>query len=189
MSAQPLPHVTPEEYLDADRAAEYKSEYYDGAVYAMAGGTYAHSQLIGILTGMLYAALKGRRCSLNPELRLRIANGNACVYPDLMVTCGPPEFAGDRKDSLTNPTVIIEVLSDSTEAHDRGFKFAQYRMVDSLEEYVLVSQQRPQIEVFRRQPEDRWLLSAYSGSEATCEFESIACRMPFAEIYPDVIAS
>lgn len=187
MSAQPLPHVTAEEYLEIDRAAEYKSEYYDGTVYAMSGGTYNHSQLIGNLSGLLYLQLRGRPCSRNSDLRLRIPKGNSYVYPDLMITCDPPQFAGDRPDTLTNPTVVIEVLSPSTEAHDRGLKFAQYRTIESLQEYVLVSQDAPQIEIFRRQSTDQWLFTNYSGVEAIAQLESIHCAIPLGDLYTGLI--
>ena len=156
MPAQPLPRITPEEYLAADRAAEFKSEFYNGQMYAMAGGKAAHSAIIGNLTAGLHQALRDRPCVVYPtELRLRVSPTGWYTYPDIMVVCDEPRFADEQNDTLLNPTLIVEVLSPSTEAHDRGFKFAQYRKLDSLREYVLVSQSEPRVERFVRQPAAR----------------------------------
>src|SRR5947208_1973079 len=124
MSAQSLPRITPEEYLEAERAAEFKHEYYDGHMYAMAGGTLVHSLIIGNTTHALHEALKGRDCLVLPtELRLRVSYAGLYTYPDILVICGEPQFADNHADMILNPKLIVEVLSPSTEGHDRGFKF------------------------------------------------------------------
>ena len=187
MSAQPQPRLTPEQYLQAERAAECRSEYYQGHVYAMSGGSYQHFQIIGNLTGELHAALKKRACSVGPsDLRLRVSSDGLYTYPDVVVICGDPRFADDQRDTLLNPTLIVEVLSSSTEAYDRGFKSAQYRTIESLEEYVLVSQAEPRVEVFRRQPGGHWLLSEAVGLEAVARFESLDCSLKLGDIYDKV---
>jgi Uma2 family endonuclease len=185
MSAQSIPRIKPEEYLVRDRAAEVRSEYYDGQMYSMAGGTYIHALLIGNLQGALVTELRGGPCKATPtEARLRISD-RAYVYPDLMVICGGPHFAHDQRDTVTNPTVVIEVLSRTSEAHDRGYKFALYSTIRTLQEYVLVSQWEKRVEVLRRQPEGKWLLSVFTGDD-TCSLESIDCQAPLADIYDQV---
>ena len=187
MSTQPVPYLTPERYLEIERAAEFRSEFYNGRMYAMSGGSYAHAQIIGGLVGELRNGLKKRPCSVVPsELRLRVSPSRLYTYPDVIVICGEPKFADDHKDTLLNPTLIVEVLSPSTEAYDRGFKSAQYRTLESLEEYVLVSQAEPRIEVFHRQSADHWLLSEAIGLDAVCRFESLDCSVRLADVYDRV---
>ncbi len=190
MSAQPQPRLTAEQYLAAERSAESRHEYYNGHIYAMSGGSYQHGQIIGNLTTELSNALKMRRCSVVPnDLRLRVSPDGLYTYPDVIVICGDPKFADDRRDTLLNSALIVEVLSPSSEAYDRGFKSAQYRTGESLEEYALVSQAEPRVEVFRRQPGGHWLLSEAIGLAAVCHFESLDCAVPLAEIYAKVTFS
>ena len=190
MSAQPQPRLTPEEYLQIERAAEFKSEYYDGRMYAMPGASFPHAQIIGSLAGELYAVLRKGPCSVTTnDLRVRVSPGGLYTYPDVVVVCGDPKFADDQKDTLLNPTVIVEVLSPSTEAYDRGFKAAQYRKLESLQEYALVSQDEPRMEIFRRQAGGAWLFSEAAGLEAVCRFESLECQVALADIYEKVIFS
>jgi Uma2 family endonuclease len=185
MSAQPVPRITPEEYLALDRAAECKSEYYDGQMYSMAGGTYVHLQIMGNLQVALGLALRGGPCfPTQSDGRWRVSD-RAYVYPDLMVICGGVKFAHDQRDTMTNPTVVVEVLSKTSEAHDRGYKFALYSGVRTLEEYVLVSQWEKRVEVFRRQPEGKWLLTVFTG-DAICRLDSIHCDIPMNDIYDRV---
>jgi Uma2 family endonuclease len=187
MSAQPLPRLTAEEYLATERAAEIRSEYYDGVMYAMAGGSFPHSVIIGNLFGELRSALRKRGCFVvSNDLRLRVSPARVYTYPDIIAGCDPPRFADDQKDTLLNPALVIEVLSPSTEAHDRGYKFVQYRQLESLREYVLVSQSEPRIERFERQADGRWVLSEHVGMDAVCRFESVGCDVPLADIYENV---
>jgi len=190
MSAQPQPRLTPEQYLAAERSAEFRHEYYNGHIYAMSGGSYRHAQIIGNLAGELRTTLKTRPCSVvSNDLRLRVSPDAFYTYPDVIVICGDPKFADDQRDTLLNPALIVEVLSPSTEAYDRGFKSAQYRTIESLEEYALVSQAEPRVEVFRRQPGGHWLLSEAVGLEAACHFGSLDCAVALSEIYAKVIFS
>lgn len=178
--------MTPEEYLEAERKAEFKSEYWGGELYAMAGGSYPHGVIIGNLCSELRQALKGTSCIVTPtEVRLRVSGG-LYTYPDLMVVCGEPSFADDQKDTLLNPKVIIEVVSKSTEAYDRGAKLTEYRGLESVQEYVLVSQYQPRVERFGRHSSERWFLSDCVGMDAICEFESLKCEIAMAEIYYNV---
>jgi Uma2 family endonuclease len=187
MSAQSQPRLTPEEYLDLDRASEFRNEYYNGRMYAMSGGTPRHSLIIGNLNRELSTALKKRPCLVyTSDLRVRIAPDGLYTYPDMSVVCEEPRLLDGRKDTLLNPALLIEVLSPSTEIRDRGFKSAQYRQIESLQEYALVSQTEPRVEVFRRQGGGHWLFSEFVGLEAVCEFASVSASVPLAEIYHKV---
>ena len=184
MSAHAQPKITAEEYLEAERSATFRSEYYGGYVYALAGGTWAHSMVINNLARELGNALKQTPCGVTSnDLRLAVSPTTMYTYPDVMVICGEPHFIDSRQDSVTNPTLIVEVLSPSTERYDRGFKSAQYRAVESLQEYALVWQTEPHVEVFRRHGKDEWLLKESIGLDATCRFESVDAAIPLSEIY------
>ena len=144
MSAQAQPRLTPAQYLEAERAAEFKHEYYNGQMYARPGGSLEHCLIAGNIIAELHTMLRKRHCAVSSsDLRLRVSPDGLYTYPDVIVICGDPRFADDQRDTLLNPELIVEVLSPSTEAYDRGFKSAQYRTVESLEEYALVSQAEP----------------------------------------------
>ena len=184
MSAQPVTHLTPDEYLAFERASDIKHEYYHGDLFAMAGASYAHVLIVGNLAGELRNLLKGRGCVVvSNDLRVRVSPPGLHAYPDVVVVCGQPQFADDQKDTLLNPIVLIEVLSPSTEAHDRGYKFAEYRKLESLQEYVLVSQQEARIEVFTRRAAGQWMMTEFVGPETEFRLDSLECRVPLAEIY------
>ncbi|MEP7355074.1 MAG: Uma2 family endonuclease [Acidobacteriota bacterium] len=187
MAAQSQPYLTPEQYLQIERAAEFRSEYYDGVMYAMSGGTHVHALIIGNLCRELGNALKNRPCLVTvSDLRVRAARKGLYTYPDITVVCDEPRYVDGESDTLLNPALLIEVLSPSTESHDRGFKAGQYRRIPDLKEYALVSQKVPQIELYRRQPDGKWLLSEAIGLESTCYFDSVECSIPMAEIYAKV---
>jgi len=188
MAASPLPtRLTPEEYLAIEREAEFKSEYYDGQMFAMSGGSLPHSVLPARLTAALSRSVRARGCEVtNSELRVRVTPRGPFFYPDISIYCGEPQLADDYRDVLLNPLVVIEVLSKSTEAHDRGFKFDAYRKIESLQEYVLVSQKEPHIEVYLRQPQGKWLLSHYVGMDAVCVFSSLDCYVSLSDIYEGI---
>ncbi len=188
MSALPLTILTPEEYLEIERQAECKSEYYRGHMYAMAGASPAHGVIVWNLGGELRIALRGSGCRGTPsDLRVRVSPEGLYTYPDIVVYCGKARFADDRKDTLVNPTLIVEVLSPTTEARDRGFKFAQYRKLESLREYILVSQTEPRVEVFRPSSgPGEWIFVEAAGLDAVCRLESIGCEIPLSEIYSGV---
>jgi Uma2 family endonuclease len=187
MSAHATPFFTPEEYLEVERAAEIKSEYYDGQMFAMSGGTLPHSLIGGNLIAAMKLALRGKKCNVaTADLRIRISPRGPFVYADLSVYCGEPELADNYRDTLLNPTVVFEVLSKSSEGHDRGHKFSQYRKIPSLREYVLVSQTEPRIEVFLRQPEGKWILTEFVGMDAVCRLASLDCSIPLETVYDGV---
>jgi Uma2 family endonuclease len=187
MSLHSAALITPEQYLEIERKAEYKSEYYQGVIYAMAGGTLMHGVIIANLTAALVQALRKRNCVVCPvDVRLRVTPTGLYTYPDIMVVCGEPAYCDDRKDMVTNPVLIVEVLSPSTEAHDRGFKLAHYRKLDSMQEYMLVSQHERRIERYLRQPNDQWLYSESTGGDASMRMESVGSSLALAEIYDKV---
>jgi len=187
MSSQPSTFLTPEEYLEIERRAERKSEYFHGEMFAMAGASYAHVVIVDNLNHELKVRLKAGRSRVHSsELRLRVAPIGLYTYPDVMVICGGPEFADDRRDTVVNPVLIIEVLSESTEAYDRGKKFDQYRTLPSLREYLLVAQDAPRIEQWIRQPDDNWLRAETSGGDASIRLASIDCMLPLAGIYDQI---
>jgi Uma2 family endonuclease len=175
--------MTPDEYLAKERAAGTKSEYHDGHVFAMAGGTARHSRIANNVGRVLSEALDERPCFVsNSDLRVG-AKRKSYMYPDVSVACQETEVEDDLDDILLNPIVVVEVLSKSSEAYDRGFKFTRYRKIDSLAQYVLVSQDQPLVEVFTRQPGGDWLLSVHEGLEATVRLESLDCSIPLSGIY------
>jgi Uma2 family endonuclease len=187
MSAQSLPRMTLEEYVEAERASECRYEYYMGRIYAMAGGSLPHAIIASNIVREAGTALKDRPCIVtSSDLRIQTSPDGLYTFADVVIVCGEPRLAAAPKDTVTNPIAIVEVLSPSTEAHDRGFKFAQYRKIESLREYVLVSQTEPRIESFRRQSGGDWLLHEYSGMEQVCHFQSVNCDVPFTEIYARV---
>lgn len=175
------------EYLELERTSEMKHEYLRGEVFAMAGGTPEHARLAANIIGELTAALRGRPCSVfTSDARVRIEATDRATYPDVTVVCGRLEQAADDPDSITNPVVIVEILSDATEADDRGEKFAHYRRLASLREYVLVSQRARRLEVYRRRDE-RWLLDE-AGTGETLRLESIDVVLSVDEVYHDPLA-
>jgi Uma2 family endonuclease len=187
MAASPMPRLTPEEYLAIERAAEFKSEYYDGQMFAMAGGTLPHSILPMRLAAALINGLGSRGCEVaGSDLKIRVSPKGPFVYPDLTVYCGEPQLADDYRDVLLNPRAVFEVLSKSSEGYDRGLKFEFYRGIESLQEYVIVSQSKPLIEVYLRQPDSKWLLSSYSGMDAVCPLASIDCSIRLVDVYQRV---
>jgi Uma2 family endonuclease len=175
--------MTYAEYLAAEAVAEARHEFLNGEVWEMAGGTIEHGALALAVAGELRAALRGKPCrAFSSDVRVRIPETDLATYPDLSIVCGQLETAPDDKDAITNPIVLVEVLSDSTEAYDRGAKAAHYRRISSLREYVLVSQGEPRIEVQRRSPGGGWeLLEARPGE--TIELVSLGVRLDVAAVY------
>ena len=187
MSATPQPRLTPEQYLELERAAEFRSEYYGGFMYAMSGGSMPHALVINGVAVELSNALRDRACLvMTSDMRIRVSYEGLYTYPDVVVVCGKPKLVDSHNDIVLNPTVLVEVLSPSTEGYDRGFKFQQYQRIESLQEYALVSQHEPRVEVFRRQPEGKWLLEEFVGMQSKCRFESIDCSIDLAAIYARV---
>jgi len=176
--------VTPEEYLERERTAEFKSEYLDGEVFAMAGGSPTHSALIFNIGGILSPQLRGGPCrGFSSDTKVGADAAGLYSYPDLSVACGELRFIGERQDVLANPVLLVEVLSPSTEAYDRGKKFARYQQITSLTDYLLVAQDEARIEHFARQPDGRWLLTTAAGSDAALPIASLGVTLPLAEVY------
>jgi Uma2 family endonuclease len=187
MSTHRNPRYTPEQYLGLERAAEVKSEYVDGEIFAMSGASERHILIVGNLVVALKQRLKGRDCRVySNDLRLRVGPSRMYTYPDLIVVCGERLFADDQKDTLLNPTLLVEVLSPATEGYDRGKKFEYYRLVDSLAEYVTVAQDRAHVEHHVRQPDNRWLLEEAGTLDATLHLPSIGCDLSLADVYDGI---
>ena len=178
--------MTPQEYLAIERAAAFKSEFYDGQMYAMTTGPARHSLLATNIAAEFSNRLRGKKCvPYNGDLRIQVSATGLFTYPDLSVICGTLQFA-DADDTVTNPSVLVEVLSPSTEAYDRGQKFLQYRHIPSLREYLLVSQHEPLLELFVRQDNSLWSLREAAGLDARLEIPSLEITVSLAEIYANV---
>ena len=186
MSTAPLPFLTPDQYLEIEQNAEFKSEYWNGQMYAMAGGTGRHSDAAGGLLVAFRTRLKGRGCGVfNSDLRVRDGENGLYTYPDLAVVCGKPVFGPAH--TLINPLVLVEVLSPSTEAKDRGFKFARYRHIESFREYVLISPEQPRVETYLLQADRSWRYQSIEGLQSAVAFGSLALEIPLAEIYDGIM--
>ena len=180
--------ITEAQYLKMERAAEGRSEYFQGEVFAMAGASRQHGKLTGNAFATLHVQLRGRRCDVfQADMRVKVTATGLYTYPDIVVVCGAGQFEDKEVDILLNPTVIIEVLSKSTAAYDHSEKFEQYRKLPSLAEYLLVAQRRCHIEHYLRQPDDRWLLTEYDDLAGVIELSSIGCRLALSEVYEQVI--
>ena len=180
-------HYTAEEYLSLERSASYKSEFHDGQIYAMTCASRKHNLITVNLARELSLQLKKRPCeAYTNDMRVKAVEARSYHYPDIVVVCGAPQLEDAHLDTLLNPTLLIEVLSPSTEAYDRGGKFAHYRKIATLREYLLVSQDHPSIERYLRQG-DVWILTEAVGLEASVPLESIDCVLCLREIYDKVM--
>jgi Uma2 family endonuclease len=183
MSASPIPKLSVEEYLALDRVAERRSEYHDGEMFPVVVASWEHGRIAANTTRRLCERLDGRPCQVaTATTRVRVSATNF-VYPDILVVCGRPIFTDNQRETITNPKVIVEILSPSTTDYDYGGKFALYRGLPSFEEYLLIAQDEPRIEVFRKTPDSRWILSSYVGLDATVPVETLEIDLPLAEIY------
>ncbi|MGD9561720.1 MAG: Uma2 family endonuclease [Pyrinomonadaceae bacterium] len=188
MTPNPLPNImTPEEFLAFERASDEKHEYRDGEVVLMSGAKLNHNRISTNLTGLLWQGLKGKDCeNYSNDLRVWVPKSRLYTYPDGIVVCGEPQFLDDEFDTLLNPVLIFEILSESTESYDRGRKFKNYRSIDSLKEYVLISQTSPSIEKYTKHGDGFWMLSEASGIDSNITFESIDCTLSLTDIYDKV---
>lgn len=190
MSSQPKTFLTPEEYLEIERASEFKHEYYAGEMFLMSGASEPHTLVNNNISGEFYVQLRRSRCrAYSNDLRVFIPRTGLYTYPDTIVVCGETRLVEDGHfDTLLNPTLIVEVLSPSTERYDRVKKFDHYRSVESLREYVLVAQDEPRIERFTRTDDgsDEWRYAAANSLESTIDFASINCRLALADVYANV---
>jgi Uma2 family endonuclease len=187
--AQPVKRYTPSEYYQLEREAGFKSEYYGGEIFAMAGGTTRHSRIVTNIVGEIHQRLKGSPCTvLESNQRLKVLATGLRAYPDVNVYCDPIEY--DEEDAwsetATNPTVVFEVLSPSTESYDRGFKSAIYRQIELLKAYVLIAHDEPRVEVYTRQPNNSWLLTEASGLDAVVALSAVSISLLLSDVYDRV---
>lgn len=187
MSAIPKTKLTSKDYLEFERNSEIKHEFFDGEIFAMSGAKRNHNKVTTNLSGLVWQHLKGKNCeSYSNDMRVFVPKSGLYTYPDLVVVCGKPQFQDNVFDTLLNPVLLIEVLSDSTESYDRGKKFQHYRSIESLQEYVLVSQNEARIEKYVRHGDGFWLLSEAVGTDSEIEFTSIECRIALSEVYDKI---
>lgn len=177
---------TPEEYLALEEKAEYRSEYDNGAIIAMSGGSFNHARIIGNINRAFGVKLGSHCESVTTDVKVQVKNYRKFYYPDVLVICGKPEFYEKRNDTVVNPVLIVEVLSDSTEAKDRGEKLLAYRTLDSLQEYVLVSQSGPIVEQYTKTADGNWIHKATIGLKSAVRFESVEVEISLEEIYQRV---
>ena len=181
-------YVTPEQYLQQEDLAEFRSEYWNGEIVAMSGGAPRHNRIIRNLNRRLGNQLDGSPCEpFASETRVRVRECNTYFYPDALIVCGTPEYEQGGAEMLLNPTIVFEVLSSSTEAIDRGSKFACYRTLPSLQFYILIQQDAPIVEMYARQADDTWLLTVLKGMDATLLLNNAGVVLPFSEIYQNVV--
>ncbi len=187
MTALPKRKLTAAEYLVIERAAEFKSEFYAGEMFAMAGTSCEHNTVNENLSTELGARLKGGPCrTFSRDLRVRVERTGLYCYPDLVIVCGPAEYAAEDRDTLVNPRVVFEVLSPSTERYDRTTKFRHYQQLPSVEEYVLVAQDEPWCERYVRQADGAWAQVLFVGLDAVLELKSVPVAVPLADVYAGV---
>ncbi len=187
MSTQVIKRYTVEEYLELERKAEYKSEFLNGQIFAMAGASLAHCAITVNLTAEVVIHLRGKSCqAFSNDMKVRTSRPGLYAYPDLTIVCDEPKFHDEQKDVLINPTVIFDVLSPSTEAFDRGGKFFRYQNIESFTDYVLIAQDEARVEHFIRQADDAWLLYIVRGLDKKLQLASIDCTISLAGIYDRV---
>ncbi len=184
MTALPKQKWTPESYLEFERASETRHEYLDGEVFEMVGGSPRHNLIMVNALASLHAQLANRPCFVYPsDQRVKVRKAKFYTYPDISIVCGEPLYEGE---TLLNPSVIIEVLSPSTEAYDRGKKFEYYRLLESLQSYVLISQDNPRIEHYMRQSDTAWLFTEAAGLDAALDLPSVQCMLRLRDVYQKV---
>jgi Uma2 family endonuclease len=188
MTAQPVPQLSFDDWLALERTTDgQRSEFVAGEVFAMTGATEAHNLIVANTIRELGNALKGKPCRVYPsDLKVRIAADDVGAYPDVMAICGERTFYDERRDIVTNPTLIVEVLSASSEAYDRGDKFAHYRRLPSFNTYLLLAQDRIQADLFIRRPDDSWLLSAFDDAADRIRLTTIDAELLLGELYDKV---
>lgn len=180
-------YYTKEEYFALEEQAAYKHEYHNGEVVAMAGGSAVHNLIAANTLRRILEGLDNHDCiGYGSDLKVDIATADAYLYPDAMIVCPPQQFAENRNDLIKNPTLVVEVLSPSTEAYDRGKKFALYRSLPSFSEYVLIAQREPLVEVFTKQDDKTWLYKVYQGLEAGISLTTLGRAITLHEIYQKV---
>lgn len=177
-------YISAPEYLELEEAAEYKSEYYKGEIFAMAGASTNHNQIIGNVYSRLHHTIKKHKCRVFvSDVRLWIEQQELFTYPDIMIICEKPKFYLDRDDTVVNPRIIIETISKSTEAYDRSKKFLFYRSIPAFQEYILIDQYSPHIEQFYLGSDNQWLFKDYTSISDILKFSKIAVEIPLNDVY------
>lgn len=174
---------TPEEYLALEETAEYKSEYIDGSIFKMAGGTEAHNDITLNVAAQLRTKLRGKCKTFANDMKVWVAEVATFFYPDVTVVCGERKFHKGRRDIVENPTLLVEVLSKSTQDYDKNDKFFTYQNIESFQEYVLISQNRPAVQQYIRQPDGTWKYKATIGLNSEVTFESVETKVLLQDIY------
>ena len=184
MSQRLVTYVTPEEYLRRERLAESKSEYLNGEIFAMTGASRQHNRITINISSSLNLQLKGRPCETYAvDMRVKVRASGLYTYPDVAVVCGDPQFEDEYVDTLLNPTLLVEVLSQSTERYDRIAKTSYYRTIDSLAEHLLVAQDEIRLEQYVKRPNRQWLLSEYRELDEVVELTAIGCELRLSDVY------
>jgi Uma2 family endonuclease len=187
MSSQTSPKHTPEEYLAIERTSQQKNEYFNGEIFAMGGASERHNLIVGNVFASLHIQMKGKPCKVySSDMRVKISATGLYTYPDVVGLCGEAIFDDEQQDTLLNPNIIIEVLSKSTEGYDRGEKFAHYRKIKSVKEYVLISQDKSRLEHYMRQRDNQWLMSEVTQWEEMVDLPSINCTLLVSDVYDKV---
>jgi Uma2 family endonuclease len=184
MSALPKKLLTPEDYLAIEREADFKSEYFGGEMFAMAGASETHTLIISNVVRSLGNQVLDRNCYVYPnDMRVKVSAIGKYTYPDVVVVCGKKIFDDGQKDTILNPVLIIEVLSESTEAYDRGKKFEHYQYLESLSEYLLISQESYRIEQFVRQNDRSWTYYEFHDLDDVIKLATIGCELALKDVY------
>ena len=187
MASATKPRLTPEQYLEIERAAQERSEFWNGEMFALSGASVPHGVITGNILAGLHARLRDKPCRVfPPDLKILVAPTGLFAYPDVVVVCGRPEYVDGVRDVVKNPILVVEVLSPSTEAWDRGGKFAHYRQLPTLREILFVAQDEVRVEQYTRQEGAAWLLTGAAALDAVVHVSSLECELPVAEIYAKV---
>ena len=180
-------YVSPEEYLEMERASKEKHEYYNGEVFAMAGASTEHNDIAFNINRLLAPPIHNKGCKLyGSDFRVHIPENTLYTYPDFTIVCGKTETMDAHKDNLLNPNVIIEIVSKSTRSYDRGTKFHLYRSIKQLKEYVLIDSSEIRIEVFVRNPDNSWILTEFNKLTDTFPISNIGIALNLSDVYESV---
>jgi Uma2 family endonuclease len=187
MASLPDAPLTEERYLEIERLAEFKSEFHDGRMFAMSGGSPNHALLTASMCALLYAQMPAGCRVFSSDLRIKVASAGLYTYSDCSVVCGDPETLTDQKDVLLNPLLIVEVLSPSTEGYDRGKKFELYRTIPSFQEYLIAHQDQRHVEHYSKQDDGSWVLRDHAGADSSVTVARLGVRIPLADLYASAI--
>ena len=187
MSTLSKPNLSPQQYLELERQAERKSEYYRGEMFPMSGARWAHNIAAANAIRELGTQLLGGPCEVCAgNLRVKVGDTGLYTYPDIVVVCGEPHFVDNTLDTLVNPKLLVEILSESTEAYDRVTKLEFYRSIESLSEYLMISSLRMFVDCYTRQPDGAWIYNAKTAPEDSIELKSVNCRLRLTDLYRKV---